>query len=79
MIKWICSIGLEEFAYCLQQSGIHGSVIALDETFDAGSLTYHLQIPSTNTQVNIFIKEPFSPIILCGHAAISDRLKIILA
>lgn len=51
VIKWVSSIGLDEYAHCLQQSGIHGSVIAFDETFDVGSLTYYLQIPSTNTQV----------------------------
>ena len=51
MIKWVASIGLDEYAHCLQQSGIHGSVIAFDETFDVGSLTYYLQIPSTNSQV----------------------------
>ena len=53
MIKWVCSIGLDEFAYCLQQSGIHGAVVAMDETFDVGSLTYYLQIPSTNTQASV--------------------------
>eukprot|EP00112_Aurelia_sp_Birch-Aquarium-sp1_P024769 Seg798.2 transcript_id=Seg798.2/GoldUCD/mRNA.D3Y31 product=Liprin-alpha-1 protein_id=Seg798.2/GoldUCD/D3Y31 len=71
VIKWICSIGLEEYAYCLQQSGIHGSVIALDETFDAGTLTYYLQIPSTNTQARQILEREFSKLAaLCPDRAV---------
>jgi len=59
VIKWVSSIGLDEFAHCLQQSGIHGSVIAFDETFDLGSLTYYLQIPSSNTQARQILEREF--------------------
>ncbi len=52
VIRWVSSIGLEDYALFLRQSGIHGAVIALDETFDVCSLTYYLQIPSTNAQVS---------------------------
>lgn len=34
------------------ESGVHGALIALDESFDANSFALTLQIPTQNTQVN---------------------------
>jgi hypothetical protein len=35
----------------LIESGVHGALIALDESFDANSMALALQIPTQNTQV----------------------------
>jgi hypothetical protein len=35
----------------LLESGVHGALIALDESFDANSMALALQIPTQNTQV----------------------------
>jgi len=35
----------------LLESGVHGALIALDESFDANSMGLALQIPTQNTQV----------------------------
>lgn len=51
MIRWILSIGLKEFANNLIESGVHGALLALDETFDFSALALLLQIPTQNTQV----------------------------
>ena len=51
VIKWVQSIGLKEFADNLIESGVHGSLIALDESFDHSSMVLALQIPSSNQQV----------------------------
>ena len=51
MIKWLRDVGLHEFADNLRGSGIHGALVALDETFESSTLAYALQIPSQNTQV----------------------------
>lgn len=51
IIKWLKKIGPTEYADNLRGTGVHGAVIALDETFDFGTLAYALQIPSQNTQV----------------------------
>ena len=51
VIKWLEKIGLSEFADNLHGTGVHGAVIALDETFDFSTIAYALQIPSQNTQV----------------------------
>ena len=51
MIRWVLSIGLKEFANNLVESGVHGALMALDETFDFNALALLLQIPTQNTQV----------------------------
>ena len=51
MIRWILSIGLKEYANNLVESGVHGALVALDETFDFSALALLLRIPKQNTQV----------------------------
>lgn len=53
VIMWLKKIGLTEYADNLRGTGVHGAVIALDETFDFSTLAYALQIPSQNTQVRL--------------------------
>lgn len=48
---WVQSIGLKEFADNLAESGVHGALLALDDTFDYTDLALLLQIPNQNTQV----------------------------
>lgn len=43
---------LQEFGNNLQDSGVHGALIALDEGFDANAMALALQIPTQNIQVN---------------------------
>lgn len=52
LIKWVQSIGLREYANNLIESGVHGALIALDESFDANSMALALQIPSQSPQVS---------------------------
>lgn len=51
VIKWVQSINLREYANNLIESGVHGALIALDESFDHNSLALALQIPTQHTQV----------------------------
>uniref|UniRef100_A0A182PH16 SAM domain-containing protein n=1 Tax=Anopheles epiroticus TaxID=199890 RepID=A0A182PH16_9DIPT len=51
-MRWVQSVGLKEYANNLLESGIHGALIALDESFDANSMALALQIPTQNTQVS---------------------------
>lgn len=50
---WVQSIGLKEYANNLHESGVHGALIALDDTFDFNDLGLLLQIPTQNTQVSV--------------------------
>lgn len=52
MIHWVVSIGLKEYANNLIESGVHGALVALDESFDYNALALLLQIPTQNTQVS---------------------------
>lgn len=56
MIHWVISIGLKEYANNLIETGVHGALLALDETFDHNALGLSLQIPTQNTQV-IIVKD----------------------
>ena len=53
VIQWVQSIGLKEFANNLIESGVHGALIALDESFDNNSLAVALQVPTNNIQVHV--------------------------
>ena len=55
VIKWVQSIGLRDYASSLIESGVHGALIALDESFDHNSMALALQIPTSNSQVHNFI------------------------
>lgn len=43
----------QEYANNLVESGVHGALVALDESFDHNALALALQIPTQNTQVGI--------------------------
>lgn len=45
-------IFLQEYGNNLLESGVHGALIALDESFDSNSMALALQIPTQNTQVS---------------------------
>ena len=53
VVRWCELIGLRELnpAARLADSGVHGALIALDETFTADQLAFILQIPPSNTSV----------------------------
>jgi len=57
MIKWVRSIGLKEFADNLLESGVHGAILALDESFSSSAMALALQIPSSNPQVSFAISK----------------------
>lgn len=44
----------QEYGNNLLESGVHGALIALDESFDANAMALALQIPTQNIQVSIF-------------------------
>lgn len=60
IIKWLKNIGVTEYAENLRGTGVHGAIIALDETFDFSTLAYALQIPSQNTQMRQNLDRDFN-------------------
>ena len=48
---WVQTIGLKEYADNLTESGVHGALLALDDTFDYTDLALLLQVPNQHTQV----------------------------
>ncbi|XP_027435724.1 liprin-alpha-1 isoform X2 [Zalophus californianus] len=66
VIRWILSIGLKEYAKNLIESGVHGALMALDETFDANALALLLQIPTQNTQARAVLEREFNNLLVMG-------------
>lgn len=55
---WVQTLGLKEYAHNLRESGVHGALLALDDTFDYTDLALLLQIPNQNTQVGASLLHP---------------------
>ncbi|CAJ0965819.1 unnamed protein product [Ranitomeya imitator] len=66
VINWVLSIGLKEYANNLLESGVHGALIALDETFDHNTLALLLQIPTQNTQARSVLEREFNNLLIRG-------------
>ncbi|XP_050693909.1 liprin-alpha-1-like [Eriocheir sinensis] len=72
VIKWISFIGLKEYANNLVESGVHGALVALDESFDHNALALALQIPTQNTQARQQLEQEFRNLLSTG----TDRTDI---
>ncbi|XP_048339615.1 liprin-alpha-1 isoform X3 [Sphaerodactylus townsendi] len=66
MIHWVVLIGLKEYANNLIESGVHGALVALDETFDHNALALALQIPTQNTQARAVLEREFNNLLVMG-------------
>ncbi|XP_071975219.1 liprin-alpha-1 isoform X13 [Engystomops pustulosus] len=66
VINWVLSIGLKEYANNLLESGVHGALIALDETFDHNTLALLLQIPTQSTQARSVLEREFNNLLIRG-------------
>uniref|UniRef100_A0A7N6AU60 SAM domain-containing protein n=1 Tax=Anabas testudineus TaxID=64144 RepID=A0A7N6AU60_ANATE len=66
VIHWVQSIGLREYSSNLLESGVHGALVSLDETFDYSSLALILQIPMQNTQARQVLEREFNNLLALG-------------
>ncbi|XP_013853561.2 liprin-alpha-2 isoform X2 [Sus scrofa] len=66
VIRWTQAIGLREYANNILESGVHGSLIALDENFDYSSLALLLQIPTQNTQARQILEREYNNLLALG-------------
>ncbi|KAM9506712.1 liprin-alpha-3-like isoform 1-T2 [Salvelinus alpinus] len=63
---WVQAIGLKEFADNLTESGVHGALLALDDTFDYTDLALLLQMPNQNTQARQMLEKEYNALISMG-------------
>ncbi|XP_061567101.1 liprin-alpha-3 isoform X1 [Cololabis saira] len=63
---WMQAIGLKEYADNLRESGVHGALLALDDTFDYTDLALLLQIPNQNTQARQLLEQEYNSLITMG-------------
>ncbi|XDV29823.1 hypothetical protein PO909_032860 [Leuciscus waleckii] len=66
VVSWIQAIGLKDYASNLLESGVHGALIALDESFDHNALALLLQIPTQCTQARALLEHEYGHLIGAG-------------
>ncbi|XP_063303211.1 liprin-alpha-2 isoform X7 [Pelobates fuscus] len=66
VIRWIQAIGLRDYANNILESGVHGSLVALDDNFDYTSLALLLQIPMQNTQARQILEREYNNLLALG-------------
>ncbi|XP_061100553.1 liprin-alpha-1 isoform X3 [Conger conger] len=66
VINWVQSIGLKEYANHLLESGVHGALLALDETFDHNALALLLQVPTQNIQARATLEQEYNSLLSLG-------------
>ncbi|XP_037647865.1 liprin-alpha-3 isoform X2 [Sebastes umbrosus] len=63
---WVQAIGLKEYGDNLRESGVHGALLALDDTFDYTDLALLLQVPNQNTQARQLLEQEYNSLISMG-------------
>ncbi|XP_077560163.1 PTPRF interacting protein alpha isoform X3 [Haemaphysalis longicornis] len=66
VIKWVNTVGFREYSNNLLETGVHGALIALDDTFDHSALALALQIPTQNIQARQLLEREFSNLLIMG-------------
>ncbi|XP_061886303.1 liprin-alpha-1-like isoform X1 [Entelurus aequoreus] len=66
VINWVQAIGLKEYSANLYESGVHGALLSLDDTFDHNSLALLLQIPTQNTQARATLEREYNSLLAIG-------------
>lgn len=63
LIKWANSVDLQQFSNNLLESGVHGGLIAFDESFGSNQMAVALQIPSQNAQARQVLERAFAELV----------------
>ena len=63
LIKWANSVELQQFSNNLLESGIHGGLVAFDESFGANQMALALQIPSQNQTARQLLERAFGELV----------------
>uniref|UniRef100_A0A9J8DED3 PTPRF interacting protein alpha 1 n=1 Tax=Cyprinus carpio carpio TaxID=630221 RepID=A0A9J8DED3_CYPCA len=66
VVSWVQAIGLKEYAGNLLESGVHGALLSLDESFDHNALALLLQIPTQCTQARALLEHEYSCLLAAG-------------
>ncbi|KAK5873575.1 hypothetical protein PBY51_018608 [Eleginops maclovinus] len=66
VISWVQAIGLKEYSGNLYESGVHGALLALDETFDHNALALLLQVPTQNIQARATLEREYISLLSIG-------------
>ena len=54
--QWVREIGLGDHAHCLNETGVHGGVVALDNDLDHEKLDLALQGPLSSFEIHVRVQ-----------------------
>jgi len=66
VMRWTVGIGLKDFANNLIESGVHGALVALDDSFSWQSMALALQIPTQNSHARSILEREFNTLLELG-------------
>jgi len=66
VMRWVVGIGLKEYANNLTESGVHGALISLDDSFSWQSMALALQIPTQNSHARAILEREFNTLLELG-------------
>ena len=67
LVAWSRAAGLAEFAAHLHETGVHGAVLALDDTFTAAQMALAMQIPRNATSARERLESELTMLIETGR------------
>lgn len=72
LIRWANSVDLQQFSNNLQESGIHGALVAFDENFGVNQMAIALQIPNQNMNARQLLERAFNGLIQSAVESIKE-------
>ncbi|GAA50086.1 liprin-alpha-2 [Clonorchis sinensis] len=73
VMKWLKSIGLQDYADNLVDSGVHGALMVLDPDFSASSLAMFLQLPSTDIHLRELLEKQLNVVLEPYRASVTRQ------
>ncbi|OON23287.1 hypothetical protein X801_00806 [Opisthorchis viverrini] len=73
VMKWLKSIGLQDYADNLIDSGVHGALMVLDPDFTASSLAMFLQLASTDIHLRELLERQLNIILEPYRASVTRQ------
>ena len=66
-VRQLTTVCLQDYASNLIESGVHGGLLALDESFSWQSMALALQIPTQNTHARQILEREFNTLLEVTH------------
>ena len=73
-VRQLTTVYPQDYASNLIESGVHGGLLALDESFSWQSMALALQIPTQNTHARQILEREFNTLLEVTHHSLPTRV-----